>query len=355
MDSTESNAGAQFVVTERKRYAGLLAPLFSPKGVNAFEYACALLRVGGCQDAGWDPLQESKEVLDDLTALTEIELSKEKFQSVQKTRWRLGLISYAHMAEMDAPYNILANLLRVQARLPYVTNPFRNPLAPSEKTKKRRKRMKRAFFRPPPPISPSEKIKVIAELAQGAGLSSIASAFDDFYFPPLRNAIAHSSYVLHENEFRLIGDNLLDPNRKVYSPVVDLGYLQQIIIRTFAFYSAFFSLHQRARTEFANLRGKCFPCDHPLKGLLEFLVDKDGLLTGFKVHWPNKLDSVYRRTETGCEALNVAFNPDLSVNFFVGEYFREHHPLTPLVPSGGNLEYTLADGCTEQPTWPEAS
>jgi hypothetical protein len=43
------------------------------------------------------------------------------------------------------------------------------------------------------------------------------------------------------------------------------------------------------------------------------------------------------------------------VNFFVGEYFTEHHPLTRLVPLGGDLEYTLADGCTEPPTWPQAT
>jgi len=275
--------------------------------------------------------------------------------SIEKTRWRLGLISYAHMAEMDAPFNVLANLLRVRAGLSFATNPFRDPLARSGKTKKKHKRIKRALFRPPLPISPSEKIRVITGLAQRAGLAGIAPAFGEFYFPPLRNAIAHSAYVLHKGQFRLVADNMLDPSRNVYSPVVDLGYLRQIITRTFAFYSAFFSLHQRARAGFASLRGKCFPYDRPLKGLVEFLVDKDGLLTGFKVHWPNKLDSIYQRTETGCEALNITFNPDLSVNFFVGEYFTEHHPLTRLVPLGGDLEYTLADGCTEPPTWPQAT
>jgi hypothetical protein len=60
---TQSNISAEFAASERKRYAGLLAPLFSPQDVDTFEYACALLRVGGCQDAGWDPLQESREVL----------------------------------------------------------------------------------------------------------------------------------------------------------------------------------------------------------------------------------------------------------------------------------------------------
>ena len=346
---------AELAATERKRYAELLTPLFSPDGVDTSEYAFALLRVGGCQDAGWDPLQESKEMLEDLTALTEIELPKEKFRSVEKMSWRLGLISYAHMTEMEAPYNVLANLLRVRSNLPFVTNPFRDPTASSEKTTRSRKRMKRTLFRPPPPISPSEQIRVIAGLADKAGLPSLAAVFGEFYFPPLRNAIAHSSYVLHQGEFRLLGGYLLDPNRNVHSPVVDFSYLRQIIIKTYAFYSAFFWLHQRARAGFGSLRGKCFPYDPRLKGLLEFLIEANGFLIGFRIHWPNKLDSVYRRTESGCEALNITFNPDHSVNFFVGEFFKDHHPLTPLVPLGGNLEYTSADGSTEPPTWPQGT
>ena len=90
-------------------YEGVLAPIFSPKGVNTFEYACALLRVGGMEDAGWDPLQESIELFQDLITLSESlsQLPETQFTDPEKTGLRLALISYAHLTEMDAPYHLL--------------------------------------------------------------------------------------------------------------------------------------------------------------------------------------------------------------------------------------------------------
>ena len=47
---------------ELERYQAILAPLFNPQGIDVFQFACALLRVGGMQDAGWDPLEESERI-----------------------------------------------------------------------------------------------------------------------------------------------------------------------------------------------------------------------------------------------------------------------------------------------------
>ena len=52
---------------------------------NPFEVLCSVLRVGGLQDAGWDPLEESLEAFEDYNALLAA-------QTEPKKRWRLGLI-----------------------------------------------------------------------------------------------------------------------------------------------------------------------------------------------------------------------------------------------------------------------
>lgn len=332
------------VHVDSRKYADLLAPIFSPNKVNTFEFACALLRVGGIEDAGWDALQESREVLDDLSTLTQLELPKDRFKDVEKTRWRLGILAYAHITEMDAPYHMLANLLRVRAKMKYDMSPFKR----NDKTKKRRSR--NVTFRPRP--SPKAKIEFIKDYAGKAGHPQVGNVFDDFYFADLRNAVNHSDYVFHNDEFRMLQGHILEEERRVLSPVVPLKRLGSIINLAVAFYSVFFALEKRARAGFANLGGKCFPYDTNLKGLLEFLIDNDGLLCGFKVHWPNEHDSVYQRTANGCTGTNICPNPDGSINFFVGEYLRDHDPFSELIARGSQPRYTPPEGSTEPPQWP---
>jgi hypothetical protein len=134
--------------------------------------------------------------------------------------------------------------------------------------------------------------------------------------------------------------------------VISLERLAKIINRTYGFYTALFLLEKGARQSFANMRGKCFPYDLHYKGLVEFLIDATGMVCGFKVHWPNGQDSIYRRTAHGCEALNLAWDPDGGINFFVGEYPQPRDPFSPLVPLGGIPRYTPSDGSPDPPRWP---
>ncbi len=332
------------------RFVQVLSPIFTPQGVNTFAYACSLLRVGGMQDAGWDALLESQEILDDIIALTQLELPGESFKNPEKTRWRLALISYAHLTEIDAPYHILANLLRIRSSMTYVLNPF-----DAISARKRKKKEKFSFLDRPPPPSPKLKIKEIKQLAERAGFPGVGNVFDDFYFPTLRHAIDHSDYILYENEFRMPNSYILSENKSVLTSTLSLERLGTIISRAYTFYSAVFTLEKRARAGFAPIKGKCFPFDHQLKGLIEFLIDNEGLLCGFKVHWPNNHDSIYRRLQTGCDAINISYGAGGIVNFDVGEYFREHDPFSRLVPLGGQPEYTPAEGSTTSPQWPSDS
>jgi hypothetical protein len=342
-----------------EHYGGILAPVFAPAGVDPFEYACSLLRVGGLEDAGWDALRESREVLDDLRHLTVMELPSQQLEDANATRWRLGLLSYVHMVEMDAPYHVLANLLRVRSGMRYVIDPFGPWLEQKrveQQEKKERKKGKKVRDRWPRGqlLFPHQKIDVIRDLAAEAGIASAGEAFGDFYFSQIRNAIAHSDYVLHGMEFRMLHGSAATEAGAAPRPVVPLPGLADIVVSTFGFYFAFFGLHRQALQATAGLRGVCHPFDLQLKGLLEFLVDDESELCGFKVHWPNAHDSVFRRSPDGCEAVNIRIDRDGAVGFFVGERFKDHDPFSRLVQRGSGPHYTPAEGSAEPPEWPTA-
>lgn len=153
----------------REEYYQALKPLFFPELpvqhdiVNLF---ASLLRVVGMEDRGWDPLLESRATLEDLNSIMQMELSEEDFPDPEMTKWRMGLLMYSHMVEMDAPYEMIANLLRFGLGYGYSPNPFYQFLNSDE-----RKRFARQG------IFPSGKIKIIKKLAKEASLS-IGDVFD---------------------------------------------------------------------------------------------------------------------------------------------------------------------------------
>jgi len=231
---------------ETERYRKQLTPLFTPVGINPFELACALVRVWGLQDEGWDPLEESMEVLDDLIKLTQLDLQPGRFKDPSKTRLRLFLISYAHLTEMDAPYDVLANLLRIRAGLRYVVDPFRDDivagLTKGTTAKKPSKRPKpRSLLRRVHLPSPWDKIVVIKQLAIIVGHPLIGELFDEFYLPDLRHSISHAAYILHGNELRM------------GSGSIPIERIMTIIEKALSFYSAFFVLEAEAKAKVETL------------------------------------------------------------------------------------------------------
>jgi len=340
---------------ELERYGAILAPLFNPHGVNQFEFACALLRVGGMQSAGWDPLEESIETLADLTKLVQLDLEAGQFKDPSKTRWRLFLISYAHLVEMDAPYDVLGNLLRVRLKLQCIYDPFQE-FAQDDQRKRKGSARSRSIAAPVRTMSPGQKISLIRKLATRANCMGLNDVFDEFYFTTLRNSIDHSDYVLHSGEFRMRNGLLAEEGRLTsFSPVIGLDRLNRIIGKAYGFYLALFTLERNARAWFAQFKGKAFPFDRQLKGLMEFLIDDQDLLCGLKVHWPNETDSIYRRLPSGCEATNILYCSNGTLSFQVVEYFQPHHPFSSLVPSDGQPRYTPADGSTDALVWPSDS
>ena len=80
-----------------------------------FEFVCCLIRAGGIEDQGWDPIVESTALIEDLDKLSAEPIDPEKFKRPERTRARLALLSYCHLTEADFFYHVLANLARLRA------------------------------------------------------------------------------------------------------------------------------------------------------------------------------------------------------------------------------------------------
>ena len=84
-------ASRELALRQRVRHhAEALNPLFDPTPFmpsdRLFEFVCTLVRAGGIEDAEWDPWDESKATLNDLSNLAKIDLPKDLFPYPDRTR-----------------------------------------------------------------------------------------------------------------------------------------------------------------------------------------------------------------------------------------------------------------------------
>lgn len=301
----------------RQRYIDLLQPLFlpdDPVSNDIIQYFASLLRIVGMEDKGWDPYLESKAILEDLNAILQSDCSKEIFPDKEFTMWRMGLLMYSHIVEMDAPYEVITNLLRFRLGKGYSPNPYFMFL--NSKEKKNFKRLG---------IYPHQKIKIIKMLSTEAGIS-VGDIFDEFYDGNLRNAISHSDYILIDEQFRVRnGTGAFG----AYS--IPLEKLNETITKAKLFISTIFGLDRLAREKWGEKRQQAIPYDPVYKGLIEIWADDEMLMCGFKVHWPNNSESIYRRTKNGIDMINCMLDiKNSKVEFMVGLYARERGEFSPL-------------------------
>lgn len=322
----------------KDRYFEILKPIFlpdDPVSNDIINYFASLLRIVGMEDKGWDPYLESRAILEDLNAIMQTDLPKEKFPNRELTTWRMGLLMYTHIVEMDAPYEVLTNLLRFRLGDGYSPNPYFKFL-----TRDQKKRFKKSG------LFPKQKIEIIKKLSVQANLT-VGEIFDDFYNNKLRNAIDHSDYIITDEEFRCRSGT-----GAVGAFSISLKDLNEIITKAKIFISTFFSLEAGARESWGVKKHKAVPYDPAYKGLMEVLVNDDDLMCGFKVHWPNNSESVYKRTNEGIDMVNC--NLDLknsTISLFVGSYAREPGQFSPLVEKEGAPKYTKLEGTGLIPKW----
>ncbi len=322
----------------RERYIKTLSPLFFPDDPVSNDivlYFASLLRVVGMEDRGWDPHLESRALLEDLNSLLQIDLPEERFADTELTTWRLGLLFYSHIVEMDAPYEVLTNLLRFRLGKGYSPNPYYLFLS-----KKERKRLRNSR------ISPKRKIKILRTLGQEAGIS-VAELFDEFYDNNLRNAVSHSDFILTPEHFRCRGGT-----GAFRAFTLPLERVNEAITKAKVFVGTFFSLEKEARRIWGAHKHRAIPYDRVYKGLMEVLVDGDDLLCGFKVHWPNNSESVYRRTADGIEMTNCMLDlKNATLQLMVGLYARKRGKFSPLVEETETPIYTALEGTGQVPAW----
>ncbi|MCV0350137.1 MAG: hypothetical protein K5863_08665 [Nitratireductor sp.] len=324
---------------KRDSYVDLLEPIFLPKDPvsnDIINYFSSLLRVLGMEDKGWDPYAESRAVLNDLNGFFNLELPRKWFHNPDETQWRLGLLIYTHIVEMDAPYEVLLNLLRFRTGGGYSPTPYFDYLSKAEQ---------KAFKKRG--VSTGRKIEIIKALSEATGLG-VGSIFDDFYNNKLRNAISHSDYILTENGFRCRGG--ISGNKGFE---ISFEELDQILLSAKAFIAAFFSIEQSARRAWGDQAGRAIPYDARYKGMMEVLSDRDGLMCGFKIHWPNGSESTYRRTEDGIDMQNCMLSiPHRTLDLMVGMYARDPGVFSPLVEKDGLPVYTNREGSVTPLEWP---
>lgn len=326
------------VEATRQRYIDILKPLFlpdDPVSNDIVKYFASLLRIVGMEDKGWDPYLESRAILEDLNSILQTDLPEEKFPNSDLTIWRMGLLMYSHIVEMDAPYEVLTNLLRFRLGKGYSPNPYFMFLDKDQK-----KRFKKSG------IYPKQKIEIIKKLSIEADLP-VGDIIDDFYNGWLRNAISHSDFIITDEEFRCRSGT-----GAVGAFSISLKELNEIITKAKIFISTFFSLEAAARECWGAQKHKALPYDPAYKGLIEVLVNDDDLMCGFKVHWPNNSESVYRRTDDGIDMVNCMLDmKNATIEFMVGLYAREQGQFSPLVEKDGVPKYTKLEGSGLIPNW----
>jgi hypothetical protein len=337
-------------ISRIRHYADILNPLFWSDDFNCvdrmFEWACTIVRVTGLKDTGWDSYTESIALLEDFTQLMGLELPNDRFPNPANTQARLALISYSHMIEMNVPYELLANLLRLRMGMKYSIHPLAH-LNKLRSTTVNGVKMKRIS-----PASPIAKINEIDEMSKKAGVPNVGAVLKGIYNSTIRNAVYHSDYALHNDSLRLLSGSHYSKKEGVNTPLVTFDELGEVTSEAFAFHSALLVLWKRQRKLFIDFRGKILPYDGHYKGVIEFTFEDDPL-NGFRVYWPNGTVSVCARNADGQSyAQNIRFEPDGSINFFIGTFASHPGSFSPCVEADCEPEYAFVPGTEKRPYWP---
>jgi len=322
----------------RERYFNIMQPIFTPipDKHDIVDFFASILRVVGMEDGGWDPFEESRGMILDMDHLMKIDLPISRFPDENHSKWRFGLLQYSHAVEVDAVYELIANILRYHLGEGYSPSPFFKYLTEKRQKSYRKKSM-----------DPLEKIAIIKQLGGRLGCPA-GELLEEFYDNKLRNAIAHSDFILSETEFRCRGGT---GGMQAYK--MPLDKVADILLKTRAFYSAFWGLEAACRKYFAqHYANKAIPYDPHYKGMLEVLANGDGMMSGFKIHWPNKHESTYVRHEDGIDMCNIFLGKDLKIEMNVGLYPKKAGTWSLVLAEGDMPNYTpLANG--NIPIWPE--
>jgi hypothetical protein len=147
------------------------------------EFVKALIRVGGVQDAGWDPYESTLRAIPAVIALHEqLPKGPEHFETAR----HLQLWTYGHIIEASEPYAIIADMLDIANGGFF--KPYRFPPVPIYKARPNQ---------PAPPTRPQffrEKLPKLERLADAAQLPVSIEPIREIWDYDLRNAVFHADY-----------------------------------------------------------------------------------------------------------------------------------------------------------------
>lgn len=252
---------------------------------NPVQFLYNTLQVTGMHYGHWDPTYELHDFFEDFNKL----LSEENQKNPKSKRiYRIGLLMYCHSVEMDLPWHFFANTLRIINDEPYTIEPFRD------------------LYRRSIPPSAKVKIRRIKELSEVVGEKSLFEYINEFFNDDIRNSFYHSDYCLTDKEFRYSHNGI--------ATRLPIEKIDNYIVSCFAFYEAFFHNHSLLKTTIKNVKTYH---KWPRYEVFEILKN-DSEVYGFKVHFSNGNFAKFTREPEKVEAINISFEKDGSVNFFVG-------------------------------------
>jgi hypothetical protein len=257
---------------------------------SSFDTLCTLLRPRGMHDAGWDILDEAESTFKDFNWILTTATKKRGRMSAR----RFALHYYCLIIEMSPIHEMILNFLRCIDGQQYLPFPF-NDL-------NRRKKTGNPWDIIPP--SMPQKLRRIKELANKLGETNLISYLDRVFDEKLRNAIAHSDYILTTGEFRT--------SESGWPRIIPLAELDHRIGFAFNFLSGL--LKAANNTKYVLAKAKRY---HQWENyeVLELLSDTDGLY-GFNVHFSNGSKSTFTRTKQGVTQINMILRG--GVDFMVG-------------------------------------
>lgn len=221
--------------------ARILDELFGrARDTDEFEFACTLLRVRGMEDVGWDPLEETAALFNDIASLLQTPLN-------DHARIRLGLLLYSHLTEVDAIYLILVNMVEITGGERYTMDPFHDLYRPAGQPR---------YEQYPP--SAKRVVDRVRERAAARGCNELVELLDWFFNDAVRNAFFHSDYVLFGDEFRSREGTFVDDDG-TRSRTMELDRIVDLINRAMIFYQGFIETYEEHRgsyTEEKHIRGR---------------------------------------------------------------------------------------------------
>ena len=191
------------------RYLNTIDDIFTRvKKENEFEFILSVLNVQGEKDAGWDGLDNLREVY------------KSYYQAKKKTaktraNTHFSLFFYGIIIEADEIYNVLANMLNTIAG-----NGYRVINFPPSKDQRGKVRFQH----------PLDKASQLKKWAKIVGID--LSIYDDLIDNEFRNAIFHSKYSVYWPEIRLH-----EPPR-----ILKFDEWMTLINKAYAYVEAFFKV-----------------------------------------------------------------------------------------------------------------